>query len=60
MCGVPKRAYLYLDLDGADILQGRPALVGGLHRHEDQLLPVRLVPVEHLGERGLRKVGRLH
>jgi hypothetical protein len=40
--------HLDLDGDGADVLEGGPALVRGLHRHVDLLLPVRLVTVEHL------------
>ena len=46
-----------LDGDGADILQGRFALVAGLHGHVDQLLSLGFVSVENLKISNIRELG---
>ena len=44
---------LDLDCEGADVLQLRAAVVGGLHGHVDQLLALGLVAVEDLQRKKL-------
>ena len=48
---------LDVDGDGADILQGRFALVAGLHGHVDQLLSLGFVSVENLKISNIRELG---